>query len=316
MKKLTGLLLVMFILYGTLLATEPASRSAGNHVNMARRIGQLGIISLGAGALIVTGGIDLSVGSFIGLCSTVLAVGISQKGWSPTGGVAAVLGLGVVAGVAHGLLVTKLRLQPFVVTLCGLFIYRGLARWIAADSNAGLGSGNLEFRRAFSLSDWFGVPIEFVYLIGMSLLFAVLLHRSIYGRYLFAIGSNELAAKYSGIHVDRYKIFAYILCSVCAAFFSVMDLAESASVQPSSTGSLMELYAIAGAVLGGCSLRGGDGNVLGIVIGTTILTMLKTAVFFWGVPDALEYTAIGGALLLGAVLDEYFRRRNPTKRTT
>src|SRR5690606_30425550 len=119
---------------------------------------------------------------------------------------------------------------------------------------------------------------------------------------------------YSGIHVDRYRILAYIVCSVSAAFFSIMYLAEIASAQPSSTGSLMELYAIAGAVLGGCSLRGGEGSVAGIVLGTAILFVLKTTVFMAGVPDKLEYTAIGATLLLGAMLDEYLRRRNPATR--
>ncbi len=314
MKKLLGLFVVLVLLYAALWATVPAARGSQNHVNMARRIGQYGVISLGAGALIITGGIDLSVGSFIGLCTTVLAVGLSEKQWSTPGAIGVVLALGAAAGLVHGLLVTKLKLQPFVVTLCGLFIYRGLARWYAADGNAGLGNGFLDFRRAFSRSELFNLPIEFVYLILAAAVFGALLHRSIYGRYLFAIGSNELAARYSGIRVDRYKILAYVLCSLSAACFSIMHLAEIASVQPSSTGSLIELYAIAGAVLGGCSLRGGDGNVVGIVVGTSILAMLKTAVFFWGVPDALEYTAIGSALLLGAVLDEFFRRRAPTVR--
>lgn len=314
MKKLIGLLLVLIVLYGALITMLPPRAIGQNNFNLARRVGQYGIISLGAGVLIVSGGIDLSIGSFIGLSATVLAVGIQRQGWSPGAGIAAVLGLGAVVGWIHGMLVTKAKLQPFVVTLCGLFIYRGLARWYGDDSNAGLGSEHETFRKAFSKYELLGLPVEFWYLIAAVVVFGVLLHRSTYGRYLFAIGSNELAARYSGIRVDRYKIFAYILCSLTAALFSIMFLADSNSVQPSSTGSLIELYAIAGAVLGGCSLRGGEGSVAGIVLGTAILFVLMTTVFVAGVSDKLEYTAIGLTLLIGAMLDEFLRRRGTAVR--
>jgi ribose transport system permease protein len=314
MKKLAGVVVVLLLLYIALLATVPNARRHENHTNMARRIGQYGIISLGAGTLIISGGIDLSMGSFVGLSATVLAVCMSAKQMSPAAAIAVAAALGVAAGTIHGLLVTKLRLQPFVVTLCGLFVYRGLARWLAGDANPGLGSGHLEFREIFSLHEFGWIPVEFLYLVAAVVLFGVFLHRSVYGRYLFAIGSNETAVRYSGIPVDRFKILAYVLCSLTAVFFSIMYLAEIAGVQPSNTGAFLELYAIAGAVLGGCSLRGGDGNVIGIVAGTAILAILKTAVTFWEVPDAMEYAAIGGALLFGAILDEFLRRRSPAAR--
>lgn len=316
MKKLIGLLLFALGLYLAVYFKVPPGRDGENrtqnNVNMARRMSQLGIVSLGAGTLIIAGGIDLSIGSFMGLCATVLAVGMQKQGWSPPRAIATVLGLGFVVGTIHGLLVTKIRLPAFIVTLCGLFIYRGLARWWAQDSNAGIGPG--WFKTTFSEATPLGLPVEFWYLVAAGVLFYLLLHRSIYGRYLYAIGSNELAAKYSGIRVDRYKIFAYILCSLSAAFFSMMHLAEIASVTPSNVGSLLELYAIAGAVIGGCSLRGGEGNVFGIVLGAAILTLLQSFVLFWDVPQPLEYTVIGGALLCGAILDEVLRRRGTVRR--
>ena len=135
------------------------------------------------------------------------------------------------------------------------------------------------------------------------------LHFSVHGRYLFAIGSNEQAARYAGVPTDRYKILAYALSSGLASFFAVLFLMEQNSVQPTNTGNFFELYAIAGAVLGGCSLRGGEGNVLGMLIGTAILWILPNLTRMWGVPSQLEYTVIGVALLLGALLDELLRRR-------
>ena len=137
----------------------------------------------------------------------------------------------------------------------------------------------------------------------------VFLHFSVYGRYMMAIGSNEQAARYSGIATDRHKIVAYVLCSALAAFYGALYLMENNSSQPSQTGSFLELYAIAGAVLGGCSLRGGEGSIAGILMGTALLTILPNFVKMWGVPDELEYTVIGTALLVGAILDEMLRRR-------
>jgi ribose transport system permease protein len=213
------------------------------------------------------------------------------------------------------------------VTLCGLFIYRGLARWIVGDRVVGVGGDLSESLPEgvdaaavaenittlkyvlYSSKDVLGLPMSLVILLALAAVAAVFLHFSIYGRYLLAIGSNEQAARYSGIATDRYKIVAYVLCSALAAFYGVLYLMENNSSQPSQTGSFLELYAIAGAVLGGCSLRGGEGSVPGILMGTALLTILPNFVKMWGVPDELEYTVIGTALLVGAMLDELLRRR-------
>ncbi|MER3417386.1 MAG: sugar ABC transporter permease [Gemmataceae bacterium] len=310
-KKLFGLLTFLLFLYLALWYADPSARSWDNHYNLARRIGQYGLISLGAGLLIIAGGIDLSIGSVIGLSATVLVVLLEHnRSWGLPGHVliVAVVLFGALLGCIHGVLVTGLRVQPFVVTLCGLFIYRGAARWLAADQVKGLGNDYPDLKAFYYLNDVFGLPRFFVIFLLVSAAAAVFLHLSVYGRYLFAIGSNERAARYSGIATDRYKIVAYMLCSTSAAFFGCLYLMEQNSVQPSAAGNFMELYAIAGAVLGGCSLRGGEGNVLGIMIGTTILVMLPNFANMWGVPNELQYTVIGGALLLGACVDELLQR--------
>ena len=231
--------------------------------------------------------------------------------WHPLAAIAAALALGAIIGLVNGLLVTKLRVQAFVVTLCGLFIYRGAARWMAGGKNKGLGTDFETWKYWLAKSkDLLGLPMALVIFLVLAAIAAVGLHMSVYGRYLFAVGSNEQAARYSGIAVDRYRISAYVICSTLAALFSILFLMEENSVQPSSTGSFFELYAIAGAVLGGCSLRGGEGNVLGIIIGTAILWILPNFTKMWGVPSELEYTVIGGALLIGALVDEGLRRRS------
>lgn len=310
MKKLLGLFLFLLAIYLLLLAADPGARSAYNHFNLGKRIGLYGILSLGAGMLIITGGIDLSIGSVVGLCTTATAMLLVDYRWHPLAVIAAVLALGAVIGLANGLLVTKLRVQAFVVTLCGLFIYRGAARWIAGGNNKGLGTDFESWKYWLSKGkDLAGLPMSLVIFLVLAAVAAVGLHMSVYGRYLFAVGSNEQAARYSGIAVDRYRIAPYVICSMLAGLFSVLFLMEENSVQPSSTGSFFELYAIAGAVLGGCSLRGGEGSVLGIIIGTAILWILPNFTKMWGVPSELEYTVIGAALLIGALLDEGLRRR-------
>jgi ribose transport system permease protein len=309
MKKLAGIALFLLFLYVSLLFADEGARSAENHYNIARRIGLYGLISLGAGILIISGGIDLSIGSVVGLSATLMVILFKEQGLSPLAAMLATVLVGGLIGLFHGLLVTKLRVQAFVVTLCGLFIYRGLARWLGGDKALSLGQEFPSFWR-----DWlyrsrvvFGLPMSLVILMVVAALTAVFLHRSIYGRYLYAIGSNEKAVRYSGIPTDRYKILPYILCSGLAAFYGILFVMETNQVQPSTDGNFLELYAIAGAVLGGCSLRGGEGTVPGILIGTAILQLLGNLVTMWEIPSALEYTVIGTALLAGAILDEGLR---------
>src|SRR5262249_470232 len=162
-----------------------------------------------------------------------------------------------------GVLVTRLRLQPFIVTLCGLFIYRGLARWATwtpQGSSRAVGIGgrpDLADLRFLAAGGVHGVPTIFLILLGLAVLCALLLHAIVYGRFLYAVGYNEQAARYAGVAVDRYKILAYVLCSFLAGLGGILHMLDLETAQPSVAGSWYELYAITGAVLGGCSLRGG-----------------------------------------------------------
>jgi ribose transport system permease protein len=306
MIKLLGNLVFLGLLYAAMLAADPGARTANNHYQLAQRIGLTGIVSLGAGTLIITGGIDLSIGATVALCETVLGL-LLVHGVEPALAIGIVILLGAAIGLFHGLLVTYVRLQAFIVTLCGLFIYRGFARWLANDSNVGLGTDFTDLQ-AFFNGALFGMPMHFVVLLALMLIIGLLLHFSVHGRYAFAVGSNERAARYCGVRTDLYQVLAFVLCSALAAVYGVLLLFKIGSVQPNSTGSFLELYAIAAAVIGGCSLRGGEGNVLGMFMGTCVITMLPTYVLFMGIKRTLEYAIIGGALLLGAFIDEMLRR--------
>jgi ribose transport system permease protein len=309
MKKLLGLMVFLALLYAALLVKAPPETLILNHKNLGQRVGEFGILSLGAALVIIVGGIDLSIGSVVALSATLLAILLRELHVFWPLALLAVLAMGAAIGLINGLLVTRLRIPAFVVTLCGLFIYRGIARTISGNQSKGLADEFGGLRDFLFVEDVFGLPRTLVILAILAVLGTIFLHFSVHGRYLYAIGSNEQAARFAGIKTDRYKTLAYMLCSLLAAFFGILFLMENNSVRPSADGNFYELYAIAGAVLGGCSLRGGDGTILGILLGTTILWIIPNLVNMWGVPSEVEFIVIGGALLLLGIFDELLKPR-------
>jgi ribose transport system permease protein len=308
MKKLIGILVFFALIYGLDLAITDPDIWASNHFNISQRFGLSGILCLGAGILIITGGIDLSIGSVVSLSATVFAWLILDPDFSVPLPIAMliVLVMGAAIGTLHGILVTYVRVQAFIVTLCGLFAYRGIARWITNDDIPRIRQQVEAWNVALSGS-FLHASIHFWVLLLFFVVATIFLHFTIYGRYFFAIGSNEKAAHYSGINVDWYRILAYVICSTCAAVYGLLYAIHYMSVQPSSTGNMMELIAIAGAVFGGCSLRGGEGTTIGMLVGTAILTLLSNLINMLEIKDSLEPTVIGVALLACAILDEVLR---------
>jgi ribose transport system permease protein len=314
MTRLVGVLLMVVILYTVLMSAFPTAFTKANHLELAGRLGYYGILTLGVGVLIISGGIDLSIGSLVGLGAVSYGL-LLLKDWSPVPAsfvpaLAAVVVIGGSAfvGLFHGLLVTKLRLQPFLVTLCGLFIYRGLARGLTSN-DVNLPASTEPFRKLFVSGSFLGVSHQLILLLVIASVLGLMLHRSVYGRYLYAIGHNEQAARYAGVFTDRYKIFAYILCSTLAGLGGVLFLLGYRNATPSGAGSLLELYAITGAVLGGCSLKGGEGTILGMFLGAAVLPLLKQICNLSPMGSEMEYTVIGGALLLGTIGNELLAGR-------
>ena len=342
MNRVLGVFAVVAIIYFGLMSSDPQARSPENHQNLERRIGEWGILTLGVGFVILTGGIDLSIGSVV--CLSAVSFGlILENNGPPWLAFVAILSMGALIGLSHGLLITRLNLQPFIVTLCGLFIYRGLAQlltqvrfdvlsegltngWpegtrLLRDSSRNIGLTNPENlswlatlqKGNLPLGEWTGIvwldiPNPLVLFMLLGLISFVALECGAFGRRIHALGYNEQAARYAGINTAAHKIACYVICSTLAALGGILFLVKVPSAAPASAGNWYELYAITGAVLGGFSLRGGEGSILGLALGTAILPLLRSLVIFAGIPSDLEFMVIGVALLLGTMADELLRR--------
>ena len=331
LKKDLGLLVLIIVVGAVVAIINPRFLSPSNIANTANLVGLFGIFAIGQGFVIITGGIDLSVGSIIALLGVIFIDLIANHEVLWPIAALIVLCLGVLMGLVHGLLITKLKLQPFVVTLCGLLIYRGIARFYTADATAGfpfgvnfpelewITTGRTDIVAVLTGDKWHSIPIPhaFFIMLVIAVVMWVVLHRSVFGRYLYAVGKNEEAARYSGIRTTRVIIAAYVISATLAALSSIFFAMYTRSILPSGHGNFYELYAIAAAVLGGFSLRGGEGSIVGVVLGTILLQVLQNLVNLLGIPSSLNFAVMGSVILIGVIADQQFaifRQRRETAR--
>lgn len=311
MKKELGIFVLLIVLCIIVSAVNSNFLLPINLQNLARQIGAFGIFSIGLGLVIITGGIELSVGSMMGLLGVLLSMMLTQWNTGVAIALLACVGIAMLLGLGHGLLITRLNMQPFIVTLCGLLFYRGLARFITGDETRGFGAvPGLEFLRYLANGNLFGVvPMPFVLLIIIAAITWLVLHRSVYGRYLFATGRNPEAARYAGINTKGIITLTYVICGALTAISGIIFAFYTNSVSPANHGNAYELYGIAAAVLGGCSLRGGEGSVIGIVIGTALLQVLRNLVNLLEIPSSLDLAVMGAVILIGVMADQIFTER-------
>ncbi|MDA1265386.1 MAG: ABC transporter permease [Planctomycetota bacterium] len=451
MKKILGITGLLVLILAVTAAFEPSFLLPANLENLTRRTGLYGVLAIGAAFVIITSGIDLSIGSMVGLTGCVLPLLVMGQGWPAWIAVLAVLSISAALGLSHGLLITKVGLQPFVVTLCGLLFYRGAARWITDDQPQGFGQAHLGLRslatgkpidlalvacfvavliwvaalvrfvRAHpdrkprlvpwacavvvalpiflvglggvlgerevgdrlrvdgreavitqvvfrvadkgigdillaggpertlrvrvaaegqslpeddeaaltasgqlltapyavrgSLGTWMGlhlaaidIPAPFLFLMLLMAVASYFLGQTIWGRHLLALGQNVDAARYSGVRTDRLVILAYVGCGLTGGIGGILFVLDLNSVEAAKHGNFFELYAIAAAVLGGCSLRGGEGSIVGVVIGTAVVHALYNSINLLGIPTQLEFAIIGAVILAGVTADELVKR--------
>lgn len=314
-KKDMGLAVLIVIVGAIVYLRNPLFLSPINLGNTANLIGLFGLFAIGQGFVIMTGGIDLSVGSMIALLGVIFVDMVGRFGVPWPVAILVTIGIGTLMGLSHGLLITRLKMQPFVVTLCGLLIYRGVARGYTGEATAGF-----PFGASYPELEWltigrsFGVPHSFYAMVIIAAICWVVLHRSVFGRHLYAVGRNEEAARYSGIRTGLVITAAYVICAVLASIAAIYFAMFTKSVQPSSHGNFYELYAIAAAVLGGFSLRGGEGSIIGVVLGAVLLQELQNLVNLLGIPSSLNFAVMGGVILVGVLADQQFNRYRIRKR--
>ena len=314
-KKDLGLLVLILVGGAVGAAINPRFLSPINIANTANLIGLFGLFSIAEAFVIVTAGIELSVGSVIALLGVIFVDMVVNLGVPWPAALAITLLLGAAIGTLHGFLVTRMRMQPFVVTLCGLLVYRGIARFYTSDATAGF-----TFGASFPSLEWVfsgrsaGVPHSIIAFAVVAVIAWVVLHRSVFGRHLFAVGKNEEAARFSGIRTARVITLAYVICAVLTALSAVFFAMYTRSISPASHGNFYELYGIAAAVLGGFSLRGGEGSVVGVVLGVVLLQMLQNLVNLLGIPSSLNFAVTGAVILIGVLADQQFTRYRERQR--
>jgi ribose transport system permease protein len=315
MKKNLGLIILLVVACIATYILNDRFLHPTNVENLLRRTALFSLISIGVSLVITTGGIDLSIGSVVCLTGTLLPWLAVSQGWPWPIAVAALLSSAAAIGLAHGLLVTRLKLQPFIVTLCGLLLYRGLTRGITGDQTQGFGLGFETLRSItqtrITLGGILPVAIPSVALITLTvaLIAGVVMNYTPFGLHLKAVGRSEVAARYSGINTNRVIASSYLACAFLAGLGGILFILDVNSAQPSDFGNFYELYAIAAAVLGGCSLRGGEWSILGIIIGTVLMQVLRNAIVLVDIPTQLEFAIIGGVILVGVAAEEVVRRR-------
>jgi ribose transport system permease protein len=272
----------------------------------------VGIAAMGMTLIIISGGIDLSVGSVIALTS-VMTAWCLREGWSPVPAVLAGVALGALCGLFNATMITRLRVVPFIATLGMWGIARGLAKGLAAEQKIDapyywLGTHVVTREPMPPLPGWMVLSPGAWTMILLAVLVWALLRYTALGRYIFAIGSNEATARLCGIRVERVKLYLYSIAGLCTGLAGVMQFCRLTVGDP-TTAMGAELDVIAAVVIGGGSLSGGEGSVFGSLIGALIMAFLRVGCDHVGVPTWVQEMIIGAVIVLAVALDQWRHRR-------
>ncbi|MGV8950661.1 MAG: ABC transporter permease [Cypionkella sp.] len=291
----------------------PNFLSTANAVIVSKHVALNALLAIGMTFVIITGGIDLSVGSIVGLCAMVTGwlvlngvdLGVGYTVWFNTIEIVGIVTLvGVLVGVANGLLITRLGVAPFIATLGTLYIARGAALLSSGGRTFPNLTGSAEYGTAsfpfIGMGTILGLPVIIWILIGLGLLAHYISRRTTLGRHIYAVGGNERGAALSGVKVDRIKMFVYMFSGFCAAIVGIVVASQLQASHP-ATGETFELNAIAAAVLGGTSMSGGRGRIGGTIIGAFVIGILSDGLIMMGVSSFWQ-TVIKGVVIIAAVV--------------
>ena len=294
-----GIVLILLIM-GTFLAfASDQFLTQENLLSVFRQFSFIGIIAIGQCLVIITGGIDLSVGSVFAFAGVTSAYAMTKMGMGVPAGIAIGLGTGLAVGLLNGLFITRLRLPPFIATLGTLSIARGLSYALTS----GFPLPNLPDAFKYIGQGYVGiVPVPVLLLIALGIVFSFFLENTIVGRRTYATGSNEEAARVSGVDTRAIKMLVYGLSGALAGFAG-MATAARLGVAQSTAGAGYELDAIAAVIIGGASVTGGVGTVLGTIIGAAVMGVLKNGLILLSVSAYWQQTVIGVVVILAVTID-------------
>lgn len=299
MQKL-GPLLGLFILIVIVSILNPSFLEPLNILNLLRQVAINALIAFGMTFVILTGGIDLSVGSILALSSALMA-GMIVSGVDPILAILIGCVLGAVMGMINGLLITKGKMAPFIATLATMTIFRGLTL-VYTDGNPITGLGENYYFQLFGRGYFLGIPVPAIMMVLAFAVLWVILHKTPFGRRTYAIGGNEKAAFISGIKVPKVKVMIYSLAGLLAALSGAILTSRLNSAQPTA-GTSYELDAIAAVVLGGTSLSGGRGRIVGTLIGALIIGTLNNGLNLLGVSSFYQMVVKGIVILIAVLID-------------
>ncbi len=304
--KELNILLALIALCTFLSFATPYFLTTDNALGVARAFSLTAIAAIGQTMVIITGGIDLSVGSVLALSGLSTGM-LLADGWPLVPCVLAGLGVGMIFGICNGLLVTRIGLPPFIATLGMLSIGRGLVYILTQGYPVTIPRGEellLEVGQGYVGI----VPVPVIVMLGITVVATIFLSKTTLGRYIYAVGGNEEAARLAGIDVSRVKMVVYTISGLLAAVSGIILLSRLVSAQPSA-GLGFELPVIAAAIIGGTSLLGGEGTVLGAVLGAAIIGVLENGMVLLGVNAYAQQAVTGAVVLIAVGLDIWQKRR-------
>lgn len=312
LKGRTFIVLILLVIFFSFAAKS--FLSATTLTMVAKHVALYGILGLGMTFVIITGGIDLSVGSVVGLTG-MLAGGLIQEGltignktlyFNVPAIIVIMLVFGCLVGLVNGLIITKLKVPAFIATLGTMYICRGLANLRSGGAtfpnlNGYEGLGNTGFKVLGS--NWLAIPAGVYIFAVLAIIAAVLLKNTSFGWHLLAVGGNERSARLSGIKADRVKIAAYMISGFCAAWIGMINTAQLAAAHPAA-GDGWEMNAIAATVLGGTSMAGGSGTIVGTVVGAFVIGVINDGMTMCGVSEFWQKVIRGIVIIVAVVIDQ------------
>jgi ribose transport system permease protein len=299
-----GALVILLVFFSVVV---PHFASTANYIDILTATAVNGVLATGVTFVIITGGIDLSVGTAMTFASVVMGIVSATLGLPLPLGLLSALGAGVLVGLVNGTLIAKAKLPPFIATLGMLYVTLGLAQVISDVHPIYFDAPQPDFQAFFMGKTFIGIPNIVWVMLGAAAIAWVLLNKTAFGRYTFALGSNEEATRLSGVNADRWKITVYAVNGLFVGLAGIVIASRMNSAQP-GLGVGYELDAIAAAVIGGTSLSGGEGSIVGTIIGAFLISTLRIGLSVAGVPDQWK-SVITGLVVISAVFLDILRRR-------